>query len=277
MALTRSLARVVTVPPDDNQTVTQISVPEPARQGALNSTPESEPSVVVDLGPELSVTTTERLVYAKVDMDVKIDVVKLQLFDSKATSESDLRDCGIARFALSNSTVRYKQLSTGAGEAEIILKAFTITNTRPGTSKFREIIPAARHDRNQFMVLLTMSGGSENSSLAMVTIDSPKLLFTLDPVFALADFFTSAFANELPESLDESTRAQSLTSAPPKPAATETQQSLGFRVDLHDASITILESDTDINTQAIRLSVQQVMMSQQVRFTRLWYALAYVI
>jgi len=50
----------------------------------------------------------------------------------------------------------------------------------------------------------------------------------------------------------------------PEPIASQADNSLTFRVDLNDVSVTLLESDTDINSQAIQLSIQQVMMSQQV-------------
>jgi vacuolar protein sorting-associated protein 13A/C len=184
-----------------------------------------------------------------------------------------LRSSGIARFALQDNSVRYKSFSNGGGEAEIILRSFTVTNTRPGASKFREIIPAAKHDRNQFMVLFTMTGDKDNSSLAIVTIESPKFLFTLDPIFALGNFFISAFNtpkrdDNKNKTLTDASKTQVTTKSnvePPPPPSSE--NSLAFRVDLNDVSVTILESDTDINSQALQLSIQQLMMSQQVRTT----------
>jgi len=243
----------------------------PPTRGALNA-PDTEASTPIPVALEPEIAISPRLsLYPTLDLELKIMTIKLQLFDEKATSEDQLRTCGIARFALNDNSVRFKQFSNGAGEAEIILKSFTVSNTRPGPSKFREIIPAARHDRNQFMVLFTMSGGKENSSLAIVTIESPKLLFTLDPVFALANFFSSAFTapQERPgDSLTEKdTKALTVakTKADAEPTPNQPENLLAFRVDLNDVSITLLENDTDVNSQAVRLSIQQVMMSQQVR------------
>lgn len=195
--------------------------------------------------------------------------MKLQLYDGKATSESKLDSCGIARFALDDSVVRFKMLSSGAGEAEVVLKSFTVENTRPGNTKFREIIPAATHDRNQFMVLFTMSGGADNSSLAVVTIDSPKVIFTLDPLFALLDFVMSAFPPApAPEGADDQgTRTAAVATTRSKSASTQdTAQSsnFAFRLDMHDVAVTVLESDADANSQAISLGIQQILMSQQV-------------
>lgn len=275
-ALSQSFTRIFAVPPDldlaqpppQATPETPKNLPPPTPRGALNA-PE-EPALnrtPPALEPEIAISP--RLsVYPTLDLELKIMTVKLQLFDGNALTEEQLRSCGIARFALSGNSLRFKQFSNGAGEAELILKSFTVSNTRPGPSKFREIIPAARHDRNQFMVLFTMSGGRDNSSLAIVTIESPKFLFTLDPVFALAMFFTSAFATtggeaqsltgEQTTTLTTSKSKTDMESSPPQP-----ESSFAFRVDLNDVSVTLLENDTDVHSQAVRLSVQQVMMSQQ--------------
>jgi vacuolar protein sorting-associated protein 13A/C len=218
------------------------------------------------LDPE-PITSPRQSIYTTLDLALKVTTIKLQLFDENAVTEENLRSCGIARFALHDNSVHFKMFSNGAGEAEVILKSFTVNNTRPGPSKFREIIPAARHDRNQFMVLFTMTGGRDSSSLAIVTIESPKFLFTLDPLFALGNFFASAFVTppdqeEAVASKAPQTMAKSQAEVE-RPAA-QTESSLGLRVDLNDVSITILESDTDLNSQAVQLSIQQVMMSQQV-------------
>lgn len=218
----------------------------------------------VNLEPEIALSPRNS-VYPTLDLELKIMTIKLQLFDDKAISEESLRSCGIARFALHDNSVRFKMFSNGGGEAEVILKSFTISNTMPGPSKFREIIPAAKHDRNQFMVLFTMSGGKDNSSLAIVTVEAPKFLFTLEPLFALGNFFASAFvAPPAEEQVDLSKAQTSVKTNSELEQSTHPENPLAFRVDLNDVSVTLLESDTDIHSQAIQLSIQQVMMSQQV-------------
>jgi vacuolar protein sorting-associated protein 13A/C len=149
-------------------------------------------------------------------------------------------------------------LPDGALEAELVLKSFTIENTRAGGSKFREIIPAARHDRNQFMLLYTASGGTSGSSMAIVTVDSPKVIFAMDPLFALLDFFTST-----PDEKGASTIAiaDNAVEAPPR---VDSYAGFNLRLDLHDVSVSVLESDSDPATQAIQLTIRQLLMSQQV-------------
>jgi vacuolar protein sorting-associated protein 13A/C len=219
----------------------------------------------VDLYPELEEQSDIAHPRTTLDLVLTIATVKLQLYDRQATSEASLKDHGIARFALSDNSVRVKMLSDGAMEAQVVLRSFTMSNTAPGPSKFREIIPAAQHDRNQFMLLYTTSGGSEPSSLALLTVDSPHILFSLSPVFALTEFFMSAlgtsntavdYTAEVPKTLEEG--------KPNAPAAEKAP--LQFRIDFCDVSISLLEDDLDADSQAIRLTVAQISLLQQAYF-----------
>lgn len=107
------------------------------------------------------------------------------------------------------------------------------------------------------MVLYTMSG--QGSALAIITVDSPQIIFAIDPVIALLDFFTSAFT------ASESAPAPEENVAEVNVAEPKTQQAaLDFRIDLHDVSVSVLENDSDPETQSIQLSVKQILLSQQV-------------
>jgi vacuolar protein sorting-associated protein 13A/C len=227
------------------------------------STPKAESNGThVDLEPELRTIPTadgNNQSWTTLDLVVTVDAIKLRLYDEQATTEHNIKDHGIAQFALSKNTLRFKMLSDGAGEAQVVLKSFTMSNTMPGSSKFREIIPAAQHDRNQFMILYTMSGAN-NSALAILTVDSPQIIFAIEPVIALLNFFTSAFSvkgNPAPPEAGFSVQNE---------GAYSQQSGLDFRVDLHDVSVSILENDADSDSQAIRLSIKQILLSQQVCF-----------
>ena len=210
----------------------------------------------VNLQPELQSTQRSR---TALDLVVTVNAVKLHLYDALTFSDIELKDHGIARFALNDNTLRFKLLSDGASEAQIVLRSFTINNTRPGQTKYREIIPAAQHHRNQFMLLYTTSGGSNSTSFAVLTVDSPRVIFAIDPVISLLDFFTSAFHNTTPPS------------SPTEDNSDDSDRGLqdghgrtDFRVDLHDVSLSILENEADPETRAICLYISQVSLSQQV-------------
>ncbi|KAG6813789.1 hypothetical protein H0H92_007201 [Tricholoma furcatifolium] len=217
-----------------------------------DSTLASE-QATVDMEPELRMPTSTKggQTWTTLDLVVVINTVKLHLYDANATLASNLNDHGIAKFALNDNNLRLKLLSNGSGETQIILRSLTMANTRAGITKFREIIPAAQHDRNQFMILYTMSASASN--ILVLSVDSPRILFAIDPVFALLAFFNSPFTSQGSREEYESSVSTD--------AVTATQ--LDFRVDLHDLSVTVLENDSDPDCQSINLSVEQMLLSRQ--------------
>ncbi|KAF8974033.1 vacuolar protein sorting-associated protein 13 [Flammula alnicola] len=212
--------------------------------------------IYVDLEPELR--SSPQRSWTTLDLVVSVNAIKLHLYDAFAFSELQLKDHGIARFALNDNTLRFKLISDGAGEAQVVLRSFTMSNTRPGQTKFREIIPAAQHNRNQFMLLYTMSGGQSSSSLAVLTVDSPQVIFAIDPVISLLEFFTSAFNKDDTPSAEQIAEASYETQN-----GGQNQGTLDFRLDLHDVSVSVLENDADAESRAIRLYISQILLSQQ--------------
>jgi vacuolar protein sorting-associated protein 13A/C len=216
----------------------------------------------VNLEPELRSSSQRH--WTTVDIVLSVTAVKLHLYDAFAFSDLHLKDHGIVRFALNDNTLRFKLLSDGAREAQVVLRSFTMGNTRPGNTKFREIIPAAQHDRNQFMLLYTMSGSINPSSLALLTVDSPQVIFAIDPVISLLEFFTSITSQRRPPPSPSIPQAQQHISGESQ-NTDQNQGTLDFRLDLHDVSVSVLENDTESDSRAIRLYINQILLSQQVR------------
>ncbi|KAF8846387.1 vacuolar protein sorting-associated protein 13 [Paxillus ammoniavirescens] len=250
--LSQSIPRVLAGAPEYSARAASAVASNSSLSSEGSTTPEDQ-AALVNLEPELRVSsaTDGRRPWTTVDLVASVNAVKLHLYDAEATTEADLRSHGIVRFALNDTSVRYKSISDGASEAQLVLRSFTMSNTRPGGSKFREIVPAAEHERNQFMVLYTSSG---TSALAIVTVDSPRIIFAVEPVISLLSFFTS-------RRLDTT-----ITDENDKPGVGREASShsvTDFRLELHDVSISVLENDADDHSQAIRLYINQILLSQQ--------------
>ncbi|KAK0465028.1 vacuolar protein sorting-associated protein 13 [Desarmillaria tabescens] len=224
--LSQAIPRVLAGAPEGYAEAESVASASPSP--TPDSTNDSR-QALVQLGPELQIVpSADRRSWTTIDLVVTVDTLP---------PPAKLKEHGIARFALNRSELRYKMLSDGSGEAQVVLK--------PGNTKFREIIPAAQHDRNQFMILYTMAGGSKGSSLAILTIDSPQIIFAVDPVFRDAEKSPASYPTS------DSVEVES------------NQSSLDFRIDLHDVSVNVLENDADADTQSIKLTIKQIMLSQQ--------------
>ena len=231
-------------------------------------TPAERNTGETDLLPELSPQdpTTGQLVLKKVDLQVTMEMARMQLYGIGASSPDNLKEHGIISSALSKSTLTLDMRSNGALQSQLWINSFTVNNTKPGHTKFREIIPAADHGRDQFHCLVTMSGGPTNDTQVVASVDSPHMIFSVDPIFALSNFFTSAFVSESgfteePEEgmLDEITTPE--TKEPKEPP----KSTLSYRFDIHDACVSILEDDQKSDSQAVRLTLSRLSLSQQVR------------
>ncbi|KAI6162193.1 vacuolar protein sorting-associated protein 13 [Pisolithus thermaeus] len=250
--LSRSIPRVFA---SDTVAHMDSTMPPSSNQVDESSHNEGKRLSGVNLEPEVRITTAIEGArpWTIIDLVASVNVIKLHLYDTGASTEATLRNHGIVRLALNDTTLRCKSISDGALEAQLVLKSFTMNDTRIGPSKFREIIPAADHDRNQFMTLYTSSG---TSSLMIVTVDSPHIIFAIEPLIALISFFTSA----PPAAVDDGDAAddKSRPSAP--------QSDLAVRLELHDVSISVLEEDSNVHSQAIKLYIDQILLCQQASF-----------
>jgi len=242
-------------------------------KGALPSVPED--GQVVDLLPELprvakTATGGEVKLTATLDLTFAVGTVYLELFTEAATTVESLEEASLARFALNDTGVKYRMLTNGSMEAEVAIRSFTVHDTRPARlTKFREIIPATKHSGHQFMIHFTQSGGVDKSSIANVTVDSPKVIFSLDPVFALLDFTMSAFqktkaelaaAAEDDDGVDEGLKEADEQKVDSTPANAGT---FAFRLNVVSPTIILLEDPAKADSEAVVLSLSQLQMSQQ--------------
>ncbi|EJD03959.1 vacuolar protein sorting-associated protein vps13 [Fomitiporia mediterranea MF3/22] len=236
----------------------QIEAPQ-LQQHVQSAQSESQANLLPELSPTLP--PSGQVDSKKVDLVVTMQAVNLHLYDSGAISESDLKSHGITKFTLSGTTMTLDMRTSGALQSQLWIKAFTMNNIRPGPTKFREIIPAADHGRDQFHCLFTSSGGSNSASQIVATIDSPHIIFSIEPIFALSNFFLSAFSSEKSGSEDQ----PKIMQEPVKPSGNEPQPPplLSFRFDLYDTLISVLEDDQKSDTQAVRLSLSRLSLSQQ--------------
>ncbi|WVQ62160.1 uncharacterized protein L199_000298 [Kwoniella botswanensis] len=222
---------------------------------------EEEPNV--NLEPELAVIKSDNngpaQLWTALDFVFSVGSIALEVYTNDAIVPEDLKNCSIARFALVKPHLGFKKLSDGAMEAEFSLKTLSFLSTRSGNSMFRDIIPPATHEGNQIMFQYTMAGGTDQSALAIVTIDSPRFILAVDPLAALLEFAVSPFKKPA------DAEAQQAQEEQPEEVEEAPKQGggLSFRVEIIDATVIVIADDTNPKTQAIQLSIKEVLLSQQ--------------
>lgn len=226
------------------------------------ATPTAE-QPTMNLEPELVPIKSDGgdSVWTSLILTFVVNSISFEIFTVEAIRDDDLKRSSIARFALVQTHVGLKQFSNGGMEADFSLKTLEFSNTRRGNSVFRDIIPPAEHDGNQIMVQYTKSGGSDPAALAIVTVDSPRFTLAVDPLAALLEFAVSPFKNSAEP--DASTTQDRDDGEPAQQTPQGGQGGLAFRVEIVQSTVIVVADDTNPKTQAIQLSIKEVLLSRQ--------------
>jgi vacuolar protein sorting-associated protein 13A/C len=220
----------------------------------------------VDLSPELANIAlrsdgVQIQLKSSLELVFNVGTVYLEIFTATALDSDTLRNSSLAKFSLNETGVRYKMLSNGSMEAEVVVRSFTVHDTRTSRqTKFREMIPATSHGGHQFMISYNQSGGTDQSAIANVTIDSPKVIFALDPVMALLDYFMSPFP---PTIAQEEATKDSVEEEEIKEVVVAAGKSFAFRINVVSPTIILLDDPERADSEAMILSISQVQMTQQ--------------
>ncbi|CAG7920566.1 unnamed protein product [Penicillium olsonii] len=241
------------------------SVTEPTREATQTTLDGSDAS------------TGEKETWVRLDMIFKVDSVGLELIlanDNQPVGQ--LEDASLSKFSLNDTRVKLRMLTDGSLESELLIHSFSIRDSRKQDSnKFRNIMSLINNDvQQQFMASVSMSGGQERHMIAMLTIDSPRIMFALDYLSALQAFSQSAFASEEPVEVEESetedSETGSVTAASSDKAITEGSSgnqgagmTVSFRVNLVDAQVIMVANPAIPHSEAIVLGTKEVLISHQ--------------
>ncbi|GAA5995177.1 hypothetical protein JCM5350_001861 [Sporobolomyces pararoseus] len=268
--LSRTIPQAFSLIEEEVEDVANGSQPEKLVKASseTDKTAVEETGTTIDLLPELPSEGKDAdghpvALKSTVELSFESGTIYLELFTLDAISQETLEDASLARFSLNETAVKYKLLSDNSMEAEVAIRSLTVHDTRPSRlTQFREIIPASKRVDNQFMIQYSQSGGLDKSSMANVAIDSPKIIFSLDPVFALLDFFSSAFpsAPETDDEIDESLKEADEQIVDPDPP---TESTFALRLNVTSPTIILLANPEKADSEAVVLSINQIEMSQQ--------------
>ncbi|KAG5658037.1 hypothetical protein KAF25_006988 [Fusarium avenaceum] len=280
----------------DNEEAAAKAVDEGTLQRARtikNDDKSGDEKTLVDLGPELSSVDQE---WTKLDLVFRVNTIGLELINAQENEPvQDIAKSSLSRFSLDDTKVKTRMLSDGSLEAELLIRSFTIYDSRPReTNKFRRIMSSMNKDVQQLMASVTMSGGKEKSLIAMATIDSPRVIFALDYLFAIQKFAVEALTVDEGSPMDnesmlsgiaeesdtdsmqvtlasrprsEISRRQSDEVSQQKDKKEESPMSIAFRVNLVDAQVILIANPLTSSSEAIVLSIRQMLLSQQHALT----------
>ncbi|RDI80750.1 putative arabinogalactan endo-beta-1,4-galactanase A [Venturia inaequalis] len=253
---------------------------EPARALTDGARDTSSDETISSQGPELAKKDDT---WTKLDMVFKIGTIGLELIKGKDNEPiGDMAAASLSTFSLNKTHVKLRMMSDGALESEFLVESLIISDTRTReTNKFRKIMSLINTDvKQQFMASVSISGGKERKLIALLTIDSPRVILALDYLFALKAFVDAGLATEEPleiedpaepdtegESRDGSTHLNdAVVKAEPAPEAASSAEGgmdISFRLNLVDAQVVLIANPAISTSEAIVLGVKQVLIAKQ--------------
>ncbi|KAF4635598.1 hypothetical protein G7Y89_g2500 [Cudoniella acicularis] len=296
LELAKSVPAAFAIDSDENKQSAVEDVPKSTVKKAKAISPKdtvNNETALVDLGPELGVDSSS---WTKLDLAFHVHTIGLELILAKEDEPiGDLDTSSLSKFSLDDTNVKLRMMTDGSLESELLIQSFTIQDSRTReTNKFRKIMTSSNKDVQQFMASVTISGGQERNLIAIVAIDSPRVIFALDYIFALQSFVTAGLAVEEPiqpeedesvigspdESETDSVRADH-ESRPPLPSrsrsrlttsqdssqAEEPTMNVAFRVNIVNAQIILIANPLSSSSEAIVLGTKQILMAQQHALT----------
>jgi vacuolar protein sorting-associated protein 13A/C len=269
---------------EDVQSELPDSTTAPARQLTDKDSPaeESSKAVTTSQGPELKSDDDK---WTKLDFVFKVGSIALELVKSNDGGPvGDIEAASLSKFSLNDTNVKVRMISDGSMEAELVVQSFTIRDSRTqGTNKFRKIMSLINNDvKQQFMASVSISGREEKNMIALLTIDSPRIILALDYLFALQAFVNAGLATDEPLAIEEEARhededsedeimspdgSRTLENPQTKTDSSDAGMNISFRVNLVDAQVVLIANPAMANSEAIVLGTKQVLVSKQQAMT----------
>jgi vacuolar protein sorting-associated protein 13A/C len=248
---------------------------EPAKALMTGPDHSAEKQPTSRQGPEIG---SSKETWTTLNLVFEAGTIGLELILAKEEEPTqDLDGASLSKFSLNNTNIKLRMANDGAMEAELLVHSFTIWDSRRDTNKFRKIMSLFNNDvQQQFMASLSISGGEERHMIAMLTVDSPRIIFALDYVFVLQAFAKTALASSEPprdevadleseeedDALDGRRNDEKSEDGDASASAYGSTMTTSFRVNIVDAQVILIANPTISNTEAIVLGTKEVLVSQ---------------
>ncbi|KAI1823936.1 vacuolar protein sorting-associated protein 13 [Xylaria intraflava] len=289
LAISRSVPAAFATNADASEEEAERDVDEGTlrRAKTLSSTTTVNDDRLVDLSPELG---SREDTWTKLDLVFSIHKIGLELINAHQDKPvGDAETASLSRFSLDDSKLKLRMLANNSLEAEFMINSFTIHDSRAREgNRYKRIMTSSNKNVQQFMATISMAEGKERSMIAVVAVDSPRVIFALDYIFAIQKFITIGFEVEEPaiENIESPTEtpdasdAESMqvqwtgkqsrdrTPSPDQSITAETpKMSVAFRLNIVDAQVILIANPLSHSSEAIVLGTKQVVFSQQHALT----------
>lgn len=207
------------------------------------------------------------------DLIITLNTVYLDIIAGKSPDCRDRKNEMFSRLSFDGICLKLQNMSNASMLLEVSMQSVNFADTRiQSTSKFREILPANTIDGPQFQVRLSSyKDGLTPTMDIRVTVDSPKIVLSLDYLFLLKDFFMSPFVVVEPTEAQKFVQSHSNN---PESKQNDLKRLQGqdqpppsvfkYNVNIVDLQVICLAAPENAASEAVILSFNQLTVIQEV-------------
>ncbi|KAI1419606.1 hypothetical protein F5Y12DRAFT_231448 [Xylaria sp. FL1777] len=258
------------------------------RAKTMSSTITSPDDHFVDLSPELG---SRENTWTRLDLVFTIHKIGLELISAlEGRPVGNTNTASLSRFSLDDSKLKLRILADNSLEAEFVIHSFTIYDSRARDgNKYKRIMTSSNKSVQQFMATVSIAEGKERSMIAVVVVDSPRIIFALDYLFAIQKFITIGLQADEPaqDTVDGPTEtpdvsdtesiqvkwtqrqsgSEAQTVLQDNGGSEQPKMNVAFRLNIVDAQVILIANPLSSSSEAIVLRTKQVLLSQQHALT----------
>ncbi|KAI8075646.1 hypothetical protein BDF21DRAFT_495147 [Thamnidium elegans] len=201
------------------------------------------------------------------DLIIKLKTVYLEVLvgeDSNQKKENQI----LSRLEFNDICLKLQNMSNESMLMEVAMQSICFADARSqSNSKFREILPANKLDGPQFQVKLHTYKNEVSPVMEIqVTVDSPKIVLSLDYLFLLKDFFMGPFVVIEPTEAQKFAQAQKNKKQPEKQVQRQDQAPatvMRYNINVVDLRIICPGNPESKASEAVILSFNQLTVIQE--------------
>ncbi|KAI8639786.1 hypothetical protein BD408DRAFT_476983 [Parasitella parasitica] len=206
------------------------------------------------------------------DLVVKLNTVYLEILNGEDSEVDDKEKHTLSKLAFDGIYLKLQNMSNECMLMEVGIQSINFADTRAQSkSKFREILPANKLDGPQFQFKLSSYKDGCISVMDMnVTVDSPKIVLSLDYLFLVKDFFMGPFvvlepteAQKYALSYNQNTNKKEADAKQLQAQNQAPSTVMNYNVNIVDLRVICLANPENAASEAVILSFNQLTVIQQ--------------
>ncbi|KAI8968041.1 hypothetical protein BDF20DRAFT_917267 [Mycotypha africana] len=200
------------------------------------------------------------------DLIMRLNTVNMQIILTESFDTLTRNECMLSKLAFNGIQMKLQNTSNNFMAMEVSMQSISFADTRTESrSKFKDVLPAIQLDGPQFQFRMNSCKLNDATLMDMkATVDSPRVILSLDYLLLLKNFFISPFAEPTEAQKYARIHSQDSKNEPSKQIekAAPSMTTTNFKLNVVDLEVICLANPDNVATEAAIFSFKQLTIDQ---------------